>query len=107
MSFTWTTITRYTTLLLPAQITEAKYNIEHIYSQESLPAPSWLITPVTGGIISGEHQQLAIRDLRNKLDYALDMNVCSAVNSGTNTGNNAAQCPAADSGHHHPIRYSE
>ena len=111
MGFSWTSIL-VGDIELDDIIDEIQTNIETVYSDLLLGAPSWTNLPVNAGDFVKNAQFV---EIRNKVDYADDMNYCrqhnaahdstfdndinTGVDSGDNIGYDASYDLSYDSSH--------
>lgn len=77
MGYSWTSISTGD-IIRASHFNEFKTNIDSLYSDLELPAPSWTYLPVAAKDI-GINERL--KEVREKVDYADDMNYCRNDNT--------------------------
>ena len=82
MAFSWTTVTPGTTKFDGTHFNEIKVAVDHLTSQYSLSAWSWINLPVVHGVSIIKEAQ--VDELQNAIDYVYT-NSCTTKNASKNT----------------------
>lgn len=95
MAFSWTTVTPGTTKFDGTHFNEIKVAVDHLTSQYSLSAWSWINLPVVHGVSIIKEAQ--VDELQNAIDYVY-ANSCTTKNASTNSAAHPGDDVTVDTG---------